>query len=152
VYSKQESSQLRQEFWKAFGQYMSPILSSDGEKINWVNYKTGEKNIFIRTRVVHKKAEVAIGITHPDELIQQIYFEHFLKLKQIFEATVGYDWHWSLHVEEEGRTISKIFITLEGVSIYRKEDWPALISFFKPNMIAVDEFWNLVKHTFEQLR
>ena len=143
---------MRQEFWKAFGQYMSPILSSDGEKINWVNYKTGEKNIVIRTKVIDKRAEVAIGITHSDTLIQQIYFEHFLKLKQIFEETVAGEWRWALHVQEEGRTISKIFTCIEGVSVYRKEDWPSLISFFKPNMIALDEFWNLVKHTLEQVR
>lgn len=152
MYSKHESSLLRQEFWKAFGQYMSPIASSEGEKINWVNYKTGEKHIFIRTKVIDKRAEVAIEIAHPDPLIRQIYYEHFLKLKQIFEETVGEEWQWALHAEEEGRIVSKIFVYIEGVSIFRKEDWPALISFFKSKMIAVDEFWNLVKHTLAQVR
>jgi hypothetical protein len=152
LYSKQEASQLRQEFWKAFGLYMSPILSSDEEKVNWVNYKTGEKFIQIRTRAEGKIAEAAICLTHPDPMIQQIHFEHFQKLQQVFEEMVGEDWHWLLHANEEGRIISKIAKRIEGVNIMRKEDWPALISFFKPNMIALDAFWNMVKHTMEQLR
>jgi hypothetical protein len=152
VYSKQEASQLRQEFWKTFGQYMSPVLSSEGEKVNWVNYKTGEKNIVVRATAANKSAEIALELNHPDPLIQQIYFEHLEKLKQVFEETVGEGWTWSLHVEEEGKVFSKVFTTLEGVSIFRKEDWPALISFFKPRLIALDEFWNMVKHTFEHIR
>lgn len=143
---------LRQEFWRVFGQYMSPIPSSEGERINWVNYKTGEKNIFIRTKAEGKKAEVALELSHPDPLIRQIYFEHFEKLRTIFEETAGSDWNWLQHIQEEDRTVSKISVTLEGASIMRKEDWPALISFFKPRLIALDEFWNLVKHTLEQLR
>ena len=41
MYSKQELSRIREEFWTSFGRYMQPILSADGEKVNWVNYKTG---------------------------------------------------------------------------------------------------------------
>jgi hypothetical protein len=152
LYSKQEASQLRQEFWKAFGLYMSPILSSDGEKVNWVNYKTGEKYIQIRNRAEGKIAEAAICLIHPDAMIQQIHFEHFQKLQQVFEEMVGEDWDWLLHTNEEGKIVSKIAKRIEGVNIMRKEDWPALISFFKPNMIALDAFWNMVKHTMEQLR
>ena len=32
MFSKQEASQLRKEFWTAFGQYMKPVLSADGGK------------------------------------------------------------------------------------------------------------------------
>ena len=45
MFSKQHASQLRKEFWTVFGQYMSPINSYEGEKINWINYKTGVKGL-----------------------------------------------------------------------------------------------------------
>jgi hypothetical protein len=45
MFSKQETAQLRKEFWTVFGQYMSPILSAAGEKISWINYKTGVKGV-----------------------------------------------------------------------------------------------------------
>jgi hypothetical protein len=41
---------------------------------------------------------------------------------------------------------------MEGVSIFNKEDWPKLISFFKPRIVALDEFWNMVKYSFESLK
>src|SRR5882724_8418668 len=41
MYTKQEASRLRQEFWTAFGQYMALSPSTGGEKANWLNYKTG---------------------------------------------------------------------------------------------------------------
>jgi hypothetical protein len=33
MYTKQETSKQRQEFWTAFGRYMKPVLSADGEEI-----------------------------------------------------------------------------------------------------------------------
>lgn len=153
MYSRQEASQLRQEFWTTFGQYMSPILSADGEKINWLNYKTGEKNISFRMHADNKKASIAIELTHKDKEIQQIYFEQFIQLKTLFEDVLKEDWHWQLHsFDEQGKMISNIYKEKAGVSIFQKKDWPQLISFFKPRIIALDEFWSSVKHTFESLR
>jgi hypothetical protein len=153
MYSKQEAAQLKKEFWTAFGQYMSPVLSADGEKISWVNYKTGEKNIAFRMEADTKKATVAIELTHADKDIQQLYYEQFLQLKNIFKQSVGEHWIWQLHTTDEyGKTISRIYIELQPVSIFKKEDWPKLIPFFKTNMIALDEFWSNVKYSFAALR
>ena len=82
MYSRQEASQLRKEFWTAFGQYMQPILSAEGEKVNWINYKTGEKHIYFRMQVDNKKAFIGIELSHPDAGVQQLYFEQFLELKR----------------------------------------------------------------------
>jgi hypothetical protein len=153
MYSKQEAAQLKKEFWTAFGQYMTPIMSAEGEGISWVNYKTGEKNIAFRLEADNKKATVAIELSHPDTGIQQLYFEQFVQLKKIFETVVEGDWSWQLHTTDEyGKIISRIQTQLTSVSIFKKEDWPKLISFFKTNIIALDEFWSNVKYSFEMLR
>jgi hypothetical protein len=153
MYSKQEATQLKKEFWTAFGQYMTPTMSAEGEKIAWVNYKTGEKNIAFRLEADNKKATVTIELSHPDTGIQQLYFEQFRHLGNIFETMVEGDWTWDLHITDEyGKTISVIQTALSGVSVFKKEDWPKLISFFKTNMIALDEFWSNVKYSFEMLR
>ena len=144
---------MKQAFWTAFGQYMAPVLSAEGDKINWVNYKTKEKAIFFRMQADNRLASVAIELTHPDAEIQQIYFEQFQQLKSIFSATAGGHWHWRLHTHDEyGRTVSRIETQIDGVSIFRKEDWPHLIRFFKENIMALDEFWSQVKYGFESLR
>jgi len=153
MYTRQEASQLKKEFWTAFGQYMAPVLSADGEKISWINYKTGEKNIAFTLEADNKTAAVAIELSHADTGLQQLYFEQFLQLKTIFETTVGDNWNWQLHTTDEyGKIISRISTGLAGVSVLKKEDWPALISFFKTNIIALDEFWSNVKYSFEMLR
>ena len=153
MYSKQEAAQLKKEFWTAFGQYMTPVLSAEGEKVSWVNYKTGEKNIAFRLDADNKKARVAIELTHADPGIQQLYFEQFQQLKNIFEATVEGAWLWQLHTTDDyGKIISRICTELTGVSVFKKEDWPTLISFFKRHIIALDEFWSNVKYSFELLR
>jgi hypothetical protein len=153
MYSRQEASQLRQEFWTSFGQYMSPVLSAEGEKINWINYKTGEKDIYFKMHADNKKASIGIELTHKEAGIQQLYFEQFQELKNILETAVGEEWNWQLHsINDNGRLVSKVYTDITNVSIFKKEDWPALISFFKPRMIGLDEFWSSVKYGFEALR
>lgn len=132
---------------------MNPILSSDGDKINWINYKTGEKDIAFRMEADNKKARIAIELNNTDKDIQQLYFEQFAELKTIFKGIINEEWIWKLHTfDEHGKLISKIFKEKPGISVFRKEDWPALISFFKPRIIALDEFWSSVKYEFEKLR
>ncbi|GAA4747496.1 DUF4268 domain-containing protein [Flavisolibacter ginsenosidimutans] len=153
MYSKQEAAQLKKEFWTIFGQYMTPVLSAEGERLSWVNYKTGEKNIFFRLHADNKKAVIAIELTHNGAGIQQLYFEQFLQLKKLLEDAVGEEWIWQLHTMDDcGKTISRIYTELQSVSIFTREDWPKLISFFKPRIVALDEFWSNVKYAFEAMR
>lgn len=153
MYPRQETSQLRQEFWTAFGQYVSPILSSDQMKINWTNYKTGEKNIYFGMNADNKIATVAIEIVYKDEGLRELYYEQFLQLKTMLHSTLNEEWHWEKNVmDEHGRMISRIYTQIEKVNVFNRNDWPKLISFFKKNIIALDEFWNSVKDVFESMR
>ncbi|MDB5286755.1 MAG: hypothetical protein JWR05_1704 [Mucilaginibacter sp.] len=150
MYSKEQASQLRQAFWTAFGQYMGPVLSAEGLRTNWVNYKTGVKHIFFRMQADNKAAGISIEITHPDKELQQLFFEQFATYKNVLHSTLNEDWEWQLHTTDEyGKTISRIYKEISPVSIYQKEDWPKLISFFKPRIIALDEFWSDAKYAFE---
>lgn len=144
---------MRQEFWTAFGQYMQPVQSAEGLKINWINYKTGEKNISFRMQAGARQAIISIDITHSDEGMRQLYYEQFLELKKALQASLGEEWQWLPEaVDDYGKPLSRISYTLDGVSIFRKEDWPALISFFKPRIMALDDFWSSAKYAFESLR
>lgn len=153
MYSKDEASQLKQAFWTAFGQYISPQLSAEGLKMNWVNYKTGIKHLYFRMQADKRSATIAIEITHSDPGIQELFFEQFRELKNILHSALGEDWEWELHHKDENRkTISRVFKQLNGVSIFNRNDWPALISFFKPRIIALDEFWSDAKYAFDVLK
>jgi len=153
MYSKKEAGVLKQEFWTKFGQYMNPIPSSDHKQVNWINYKTGEKDIFIRMHADNKKAIIAFELVHKDPEIQEFYFKQFQSLQNHFNEIVGKEYIWKLHMHDDsGRIISKIYLEKQDVNIYNKSDWPTLIEFFKSNIIALDQFWNDVKYSFEMLR
>lgn len=153
MYTKEQASQLRQAFWTAFGKYMAPHLSADGVKANWMNYKTGLKHVYFRMQADNKVASIAIEIAHPDLGIQELFFEQFVELKAILHETLEEEWQWQLHTADEyGKTISRIFQELKPVNVFEQDDWSKLISFFKPRIIALDEFWSTAKYSFDALK
>ena len=100
-----------------------------------------------------KSASIAVEIAHPDPGIQELFFEQFLELKNVLHSTLNEEWEWQLHrMDEEGKITSRIIRQLYVVSIFNKNDWPALISFFKPRIIALDEFWSDAKYAFDALK
>ena len=152
MFNSKESSLIRQEFWTTFGKYMSPIPSSEGMKVNWVNYRTEIKDVYFRMDTNPDAAVICISIEHGDPEIQQLYFEQFLELKIIMETALGEKWDWQPHISADGKVISRICKVLPGVSVLNKDHWPDLISFFKPRIIALDSFWENAKYSFEALK
>lgn len=153
MYKKSEITQTKQEFWTAFGAYMKPVPSAEGLRINWQNYKTGVKHIFFRMKAERDFASIGIEMTHPDSDIQELHYEQLLLFKKLLHNTLGEEWEWTFGEPDEfGRPVSKAEKVLNDVNIMNMDDWPALISFLKPRIIALDEFWSNVKYGFEDLK
>lgn len=152
MFSREEASRIRQDFWTTFGRYMSPIPSAEGMKINWVNYHTRLKDVYFRMDAGQKSAVISISIEHTDPGIQEVYYDQFLELKSLLHDTLQEEWDWQLHATVDGKVISRIYKELSGVSVLNKDHWPELISFFKPRIIALDSFWENAKYSFEGLR
>lgn len=153
MYTRQEASRLRESFWATFGQYMAPLPSAEGTKINWINYKTGEPQIAFRMEAGSSHAFIGIVLSHPDPGIRHLYFEQFLQLKHLLRDALQEEWTWEQeHAGAHGKPESGIYTELPSVSVFRQDDWPALISFFKPRIMALDAFWSTAKYAFEALR
>ncbi|MBX2907514.1 MAG: DUF4268 domain-containing protein [Taibaiella sp.] len=150
MYTKEELSRQRQAFWTAFGQYMRPVPGADGERVNWVNYKTGVPGIYFRMDAGNVEARIGIEMTHTDNAMRRSVYDRFVALKGVLHGATGEEWQWNpLLTDESGRTISRIGMQLQGVNISNHDDWPRLISFFKERIVALDEFWSMVKPGFE---
>jgi hypothetical protein len=150
LYSKTESSGIKQAFWTAFGQFMALQPNSRTAKINWINYKTGVKHLYFKMDADQTSATISIELNHPDLGVQELMFEQFRELKRLLETSLGEEWHWSLHeMNSHQQTVSTISTRLTGVSIFRKEDWPNIISFFKSRILALNEFWSDAQYAFE---
>ncbi|MBC7423339.1 MAG: DUF4268 domain-containing protein [Ferruginibacter sp.] len=150
MYPKHAVSLLNQQFWTAFGKYMAPVLSTEGEKINWINYKAGIKFIRFNMEAANNKASIAIEFLHPDKATQQQQFNQLGNFKIQFEKTCGPSWQWQkLIIDEQGKTISRIVKELNNASILNQDDWPKIISFLKPSLISLDNFWSHYKFALE---
>ena len=150
MYSKDEAARLKQEFWTTFGQYMALENSSEDMRINWINYKTGIKYLYFKMEADNKKVRIGIEISHPDPGIQELIFEQFKEFKNILNGYLEEEWVWELHTNDEyGKLLTRISRVEHDKSIFKREDWPAIISFLKPRLMALDRFWSDARDSFE---
>ncbi len=153
MYSKEEASKLKEQFWIAFGRYMKPVPSAEGLFINWVNYKTGVKHIYFRMDAEQKYASIAIEVANPDAGVRELLFEQFEAFKLILEGALNESWEWQPEaVNTYGKEVARIVCVLPKVSVFNQLAWPEIIAFIKPRIIALDEFWVDVKPIFEDLK
>lgn len=131
---------------------MSPVLSAEGTKTNWVNYHTRLKDVYFRMDAGAKASAIYISMEHPDPDIQLLYFEQFQEFRSLLHTTLQEEWEWQLHTQTpEGKIISRIYKEISGVSVFNKDHWHELISFFKPRIIALDDFWEDARYSFAGL-
>ncbi|MEP7238887.1 MAG: DUF4268 domain-containing protein [Ferruginibacter sp.] len=149
MYSKDQTSKLKTQFWTNFGQYMKPIPGVSGLPVNWINYKTGIRNIHFKMDADNTSAVIAIEISHPKEAERLQYYNQFLSLKKVLYSTTTFNWQFNETFETDHKTISSISQQLDCVNILNQSDWPSIISFLKPRIIALDAFWEIVKDGFE---
>ena len=144
MYTREEISKQKQAFWTAFGRYMQPVLSAEGEPVSWLNYKTGVAGIHFKMDADRDHAVIMIQLSHSDTGTRQLQYAQFLSLKSMLYGALGEeDWVW-----KQDSSIHKI---ITGVNIHQQMDWPAIISFLKPRLIALDEFWSMARYSFGAL-
>ena len=152
MYNQQEASSLRHKFWISFGRYIAPVPSSTGERINWLNYRTGIKFINFRMDCINRSAYVSIEISGKDVAERALYFNHFNTFRKALEEILGEKWNWEPTARtEHNNLIARIYMALDNVDVYNENEWPRIISFLKQRIIALDKFWNEYKDIFDML-
>ena len=148
MWSKDETAKLKQAFWTAFGQYMRPVLGAAGAPQKWLNYATGIPDLYFRAFAGGNSAVVGIEITDAKGEWGQQLVAQLNAVRRLLQTATNEEWHW---LEAEDRAPQSLFYgtALSGVSVYRQEDWPAIISFFKPRLLALDAFWQEARWGFE---
>ncbi|MFO7824818.1 MAG: DUF4268 domain-containing protein [Cyclobacterium sp.] len=152
MYSKNQVSQIKQEFWTAFGWYMKPVPSAEGPPVNWKNYKTGIRHLYFRLKAERDFASISIEIQHPDADIGELLYEQLFELKHILEMELREAWTWIPRDQDNPEhyryTVEK---KLEMVNVLEKKYWPEIISFLKPRILGLDAFWATARYGFEGL-
>ena len=133
MYSKQQNQQLKQKFWVTFAEKYPR---------KWLLYDTKIKDFSFKFYVDNKKAQVLIDIENRSLDLRKIYFEKIVSLKNILEAEyiVGlvYEQNYTL---ESGKTISRIWLELNDVSVSNRQYWNTIFEFFEQNMDSLERFF-----------
>jgi len=133
MFSKEESKKLIQEFWTSFGKEYPH---------KWILYNTKIKELQLKFTFTPKFAQVSLDINSQDEIIRAYYFEKLITLKTILQTDylpeVEFDENYEL---PEGKTISRIYLQLDEVSIHNKRDWPVVFQFLHAKMLLLEDFF-----------
>jgi len=136
MFSKEESRQLRHEFWTAFGKSFPR---------KWILYNTKIKGLSFKFYFNTKKALVALDLE--GDLENRInYWEKLLTLRSIIEDYLPDIIFEDEYYLENKKEISRIYVPLkQNVSIYNKNSWRDTMEFFNETMNLFEAFFEEYK-------
>ena len=76
MFSKEEATQLRKEFWTSFGKSFPR---------KWLLYNTKIKGVSFKFVADRKKALVCLDLENPNELTNLLYYDQLISLKSLLE-------------------------------------------------------------------
>lgn len=133
MFSKEESKNLTQEFWTSFGREFPN---------KWVLYNTKNKDLQLKFTFTTKFAQVSLDVVSNDEIMRSLYFEKLVALKTILQTEYLPEAEFNESYElPEGKTISRVYLQLDGVSIHNKKDWDQVFRFLQANMLLLEGFF-----------
>ncbi|MDT7831609.1 DUF4268 domain-containing protein [Flavobacteriaceae bacterium S356] len=134
MFSREESAQLRKEFWTSFGKSFPR---------KWLLYNTKIKGFSFKFVADRKKAMVCLDLEHPDEIANKLLYDQLLALKNLLETDylpeVIFDDSYEL---ENGKLIRRIYVPHnQKFSIYNKNSWRDCYEFFVDKMPQFELFF-----------
>jgi hypothetical protein len=134
MFSKEEASQLRKDFWIAFGKSFPR---------KWIKYNTQIKGFSFKFVAERKHAMVALDIEHSDQIHNELLFEQLHSLKSIltqeYLSEVIFDKQYEL---DSGKIIHRVYVNYpKKFSIYNKNSWQECFAFFVKSMEQFELFF-----------
>ena len=144
--SKEELKARNSAFWTEFQNEMRNVRSSSGRRMNWINYPTGVKDIYVRMETNGKSTIFGIDIQPKDEGVRSILWEQMTELRRVLEAEMGEATEWSeFNREFAGRIISRIYWEKDGLNFFDDADLPEIRNFLREKIVAFDAFYEEYK-------
>lgn len=150
MFSKEVAKQLREEFWDQFLTISKQRRLRKKLPGNWILSQTGVKALNLKFHVDREVAQVGIDMEtrNMDKRIE--LFEKLESVKKILEETMGEPMIWELdYIRENGKSVSRIYLQLEGVDIYESNTWPTAYEFMYKKMMKLEEFYREYRDFFK---
>jgi hypothetical protein len=150
MYTKEESKALREEFWDTFKTLSRRKRLRKKLPGEWVLTQTGVKALNLRFHVDRTVAQVGIDLEtrNMDKRIE--LFEKLESVKKVLEEAINEPMIWELeYIRENGKSVSRIYIQMDGIDIYNKDTWQAAHKFMFDRMSKLEAFYLEYKDFFK---
>lgn len=133
MFSKEESAQLRKEFWTSFGKSFPR---------KWLLYNTKIKGLAFKFQADRKKASVCLDFEHPEDIANELLYDQFISLRKLLEAEIPeviFDDNFEL---DNRKIIRRIYVPFDKkFSIHNKNTWRDCYEFFVETMPKFELFF-----------
>lgn len=131
MFSKEEATQLREEFWISFGKSFPR---------KWVLYNTKIKDLSFKFYFDTKKAMVLLDIESHQEK-RQLYYQKMVSLKSLLQEKIPNVLFEEKFYLDNGKEISRIYVEKQNVCIHNKNTWQEAMYFLNETMLLFENFW-----------
>ncbi|MDA7803348.1 DUF4268 domain-containing protein [Crocinitomix sp.] len=153
MFSKEEEKELKIQFWGGLNEVLEGEKGLHANKVNWMNFNTKIKPLYFRMEADEKGARLCIDIQFIDDDIREIFYEQFTEFSTILNERFANNLKWLPTFEHSnGKTISRIVSAKDGLSMYKKEDWPAMHEFLRSQFVILEHFWSEFGEVFLNLK
>ncbi len=144
--TKEEQKEFNQTFWDVFRKRMRKHMSSNGRRINWINYPSDVKSIYIRLHVDKGITALNFDVQFRDPEILAIVWEQLHEMKKVMESTMGLEGEWSEHnYLESGQQFYRISWSSDKWNYRNTEHHDEIYAFLESTLLKFDEFYQEFK-------
>lgn len=146
MFSKEEIKEIRIQFWNQFNAEMRNVRSSNGRKMNWLQYPSDAKDIYIRLDCDQLGARLCVDFQFKDAGIMQIVWEQMHELKNVLEIHMGKNGIWQENISTpQVASLNRICWENNDLSLFRPSDHAKIRSFLKDRIVSFDSFYQEYK-------
>jgi hypothetical protein len=140
VMTKEERKQLRLQFWLEFDLYSIKKKKRLRKPLKWIMNNTNIKQLKLKFDFDENRAIVGMEVETRNLDKRIIIYEKIENLKTAIESALGQPLIWEIeHILPNGKSISRAYLELKDVSIYRSENWQNVMDFFYKNMLILEK-------------
>ena len=144
--SKQELKDRNVAFWSEFKTFMSAHRSSNGKRMNWLNYPTDVKYIFLRLEADKFGARINFDIQAKDAGVRAVVWEQMEELKKVLTDSMGEPGDWIFdYSTPEITSFCRIKWEITDVNFFVDADKEKIFRFFEKKLVGFDEFYQNFK-------
>lgn len=144
--NREQLKEKNTAFWGEFRTYMNKVRSSNGRRMNWLNYPSDVKNIYIRLQADSDGARLCMDIQPKDEGVRELVWEQMTELKKVLEQSMNFETTWIEKMySDEGKALSRIKWEIKEVNYFKDEDQTVIFEFLKDRLLEFDEFYQEFK-------